>query len=60
MKEMIAVFHEGNGGKAEADWGLKALDNWLLRTLVKRLDLDSSQVEYYPMGSKSNFFDSDF
>lgn len=47
-----AIFHEGKDSK-------KSADNKLIRLLIKHLDLDAKQVQFYPMRSKSNFFEKE-
>lgn len=44
-----AIFHEGKDSK-------KAADNSLIKLLIDDLSLDIGLVQFYPMGSKSNFF----
>ena len=45
----VAILHEGNNKKTH--------DNELLTLLIGKLGLDIERVEFFGMGSKSNFFD---
>ena len=45
---MVAILHEGNAKKTA--------DNELLKLLLESLELDETQVKFFGMGSKNNFF----
>jgi len=47
--KQYAILHEGKDSP-------KAADNTLLRLLIQNLKFDADQVDFYGMGSKSNFF----
>ena len=47
----VAILHEGNSKKTN--------DNELLKLLLKELSLDIDRVEFFGLGSKSNFFKLD-
>lgn len=47
----VAIFHEGNSKNTN--------DNKLLQLLLESLGLDITQVEFFGMGPKSNFFKLD-
>lgn len=47
----VAILHEGNAGKSD--------DHWLLRKLIEILALDVKTVEFFGVGTKSNFFRCD-
>lgn len=49
----VAILHEGHAGN-------KSRDNWLLKTLIEHQGLDVNQVQFFGMGSKSNFFKPDY
>ena len=44
----LAIFHEGNAKPNH--------DNHLITLLMQHLELDVSLIDFYGMGSKSNFF----
>ncbi|MDM8568729.1 hypothetical protein QUF50_04295 [Thiotrichales bacterium HSG1] len=44
----VTILHEGNAKKTN--------DNLLLKLLIENLKLDVNRVEFFGMGSKSNFF----
>ena len=48
----VAILHEGSSPKSE--------DQKLLKELIGRLGLNDSNVDYFPMKSKSNFFKPEF
>ena len=48
----LAILHEGGKGKSE--------DYQLIELLIKHLQLDINKVEFYGMGSKSNFEHANF
>ena len=48
----VAILHEGSSPKSE--------DQRLLKELIRLLGLDDSNVDFFPMNSKSNFFKSEF
>ena len=48
-----AILHEGKDSK-------KSADNTLIRLLIKHLGFDDAHVNFYGMGSKANFFESNF
>lgn len=45
----LALLHEGNNRKTH--------DNELIKMLIQHLAFDEKRVDFYGMGSKSNFFD---
>lgn len=45
---MVAILHEGTAKKTA--------DNELLKLLLESLELDETQVKFFGMGSKNNFF----
>lgn len=47
----VAILHEGNAKKTN--------DNEILKLLLDKLGLPTEKVEFFGMGSKSNFFKSD-
>jgi len=48
----VAILHEGNAKKTN--------DNELLKLLIQKLELDSNKVVFFGMGTKSNFFKSEY
>jgi hypothetical protein len=48
----IAILHEGNAKPTH--------DNYLVSLLIQHLNLDNNLVDFYGMGSKSNFFKPDY
>ena len=44
-----AIFHEGKASQ-------KSADNHLIRLLIENLGLNIEKIQFYSMGSKSNFF----
>ncbi|MFA5215864.1 hypothetical protein [Sulfuricurvum sp.] len=47
----VAILHEGNAKKTN--------DNELLKLLIEKLGFSADKVEFFGMGTKSNFFKSD-
>ena len=47
----VAILHEGNEKKTN--------DKALLSLLIDNLELDINTIEFFPFGTKSNFFDQD-
>lgn len=44
----VAILHEGHPKKSQ--------DNWLLKSLISELELDSTLIQFYGVDAKSNFF----